>query len=36
MSLFKLEGFGANYDLMRSTYVCRQSYEELYFQVYKN
>lgn len=36
MNLFSIEGFSANYEVMKSTYLCRQSFEELYFQLFKN
>lgn len=36
MSLFQLEGFTANFEVMKSTYICRQSFEDLNFQLYKN
>lgn len=36
MNLFSIEGFSANFEVMKSTYLCRQSFEELYYQLFKN
>jgi hypothetical protein len=36
MNLFSIEGFNANYEVMKSTFICRQSFEELHYQLYKN
>ena len=36
MEMFKMEGFTANIDLMRSTYLCKTTYEEFIFEIYTN
>lgn len=36
MNMFKIEGFTANSEVMRSTYLSRNSYEQLNFQISRN
>jgi len=36
MHMFSIDGFTANSEVMRSTYMCRNSYEQLNFEIAKN
>lgn len=36
MDMFKIDGFTANLEVMRSTYLCRHSFEDLTLQIYRN
>ena len=36
MLMFKIEGWVANTEVMRSTYMCKKSFEQLGYELVKN